>query len=502
MVTSSNSHAVPNAPPVTHETVVVDGVLRHPSTGLKVLVVGGGPGGYLTALECWRKGIDVEVLEKNSSNSPVGDVFFLNPSGLASLKYYPKLLDEYQRCSWDVVVNICKLGGGSIIPTFDFEWNRPDVPQHAAWPLRVRTMVARAPFTSMLYDQCVRLGIKVTFGVNVLSYSENAAEGTASIIVDDGPQFTADIVVAADGLGTKSTKIVLGQPMRATPTGFSIARVLYSLDQVQDSPLLDQLRHLKRPELRVASGVDFHFALGLANDAALVSITSLDNGTADESWAQGITPEEALSRVPDVSEVDPLIIELIRKIPSENPFVSWKLCWRNPQERWTSPGGRIVQVGDSAHTFIPTSLMGAATALEDAQSLAECLRLAGKKEAALGAKIHELLRHRRVTILQRSGFANRDESHQGGMEVVLENAMENDPFRMGKWVWTHNAESYATEKFSQARAYLEAGTTFEHTNIPPGFQWEPGWTMEGQVEKEKQGIKYGNLKLNGDWSIY
>lgn len=37
--------------------------------------------------------------------------------------------------------------------------------------------------------------------------------------------------------------------------------------------------------------------------------------------------------------------------------------------------------------------MGASTALEDAQSLPECLRLAGKAQANLGTKVHEFIRY-------------------------------------------------------------------------------------------------------------
>jgi NADPH-dependent 2,4-dienoyl-CoA reductase/sulfur reductase-like enzyme len=59
-------------PKVIHETIIVDGVLRYPPTGTKVVIVGGGPGGYHTALECWRKGHDVELLEKNEANTPIG----------------------------------------------------------------------------------------------------------------------------------------------------------------------------------------------------------------------------------------------------------------------------------------------------------------------------------------------------------------------------------------------------------------------------------------------
>lgn len=59
-------------PTPTHESTVVDGVLRWPLTGVNVVVAGGGPCGYLTALECWRKGHNVAVVEKNTENSTIG----------------------------------------------------------------------------------------------------------------------------------------------------------------------------------------------------------------------------------------------------------------------------------------------------------------------------------------------------------------------------------------------------------------------------------------------
>ena len=87
------------------------------------------------------------------------------------------------------------------------------------------------------------------------------------------------------------------------------------------------------------------------------------------------------------------------------------------------------------------------------------------------------------------------------MEAALKSAVDNDPLRMGKWVWMHNSERYATDKFAQALAHLETGAPFEHTNISPGFRWEEGWTMDKELEKEKLGIKTENLKRNGDWSV-
>lgn len=77
-------------PKPTHESTFLDGVLRWPSTGLKVLIVGGGPAGLLTALECWKEGHDVEVVEKNSKNSTIGEPCFL----------YMKQKDRIIRNKW------------------------------------------------------------------------------------------------------------------------------------------------------------------------------------------------------------------------------------------------------------------------------------------------------------------------------------------------------------------------------------------------------------------
>lgn len=51
---------------------VVDGVHRLPSTGISILIVGAGVGGLMLAIEAWRQGHDVQVLERNDGVSPIG----------------------------------------------------------------------------------------------------------------------------------------------------------------------------------------------------------------------------------------------------------------------------------------------------------------------------------------------------------------------------------------------------------------------------------------------
>ena len=41
---------------------------------------------------------------------------------------------------------------------------------------------------------------------------------------------------------------------------------------------------------------------------------------------------------------------------------------RDPQQKWTSPAGRVIQLGDAAHAFLPNSSNGGTQAMEDAPS--------------------------------------------------------------------------------------------------------------------------------------
>ena len=51
---------------------IVDGVRRYPANGVRIIVVGAGNGGLQAALECWRKGCEIEVLERAAKISAIG----------------------------------------------------------------------------------------------------------------------------------------------------------------------------------------------------------------------------------------------------------------------------------------------------------------------------------------------------------------------------------------------------------------------------------------------
>jgi len=88
---------------------------------------------------------------------------------------------------------------------------------------------------------------------------------------------------------------------------------------------------------------------------------------------------------------DPAFLAVIAQTPAQG-VVDYQLKWRDPNPKWASDGGLILQLGDSAHSFLPTSANGATQAMEDGISIAACLRLAGKNNISLATRIHTALR--------------------------------------------------------------------------------------------------------------
>ncbi|ETS77146.1 hypothetical protein PFICI_11020 [Pestalotiopsis fici W106-1] len=462
-------------------TRLVDNVLRYPKSGINVLVVGAGPSGLLAAIECWRK----------------GDILALGPSAVAVFRHFPSLLQDYYDVGLDCESVVLHIDGKVAVPPMEFEPNRPGVAPHAAFPIRSNTIIGRYDMTNILYKQCVRLDIPIRWNVQIASYEEDAVSKKGRAIATDGTVFEADLVLAADGLGSRSHALTLGKPVRAVSTGYSIYRAAIWTEDLTDTPLIDQyLKEQTRPQARIYAGHNQHIVLVVSKRLVSIAITLPNDiqGQALESWSTTISTEELISSLP-APDYDPLFLEALRAFP-KNSVVKWDLCMRDPQPHWTSKEGHVLQLGDSAHSFIPTSANGATVAMEDGASIAECLRLSDKAGPHLAAKVHELLRFERVSLIQLMGLVNRANFHREGHEEAKQ---LQSRIVQGKWLWGHRSEEYAADNFARAAAHLISGVPFQNRNVPPGYVHE-GWTLEDQIAREKQGIVV-DLTKNGDWSL-
>lgn len=105
-----------------------------------------------------------------------------------------------------------------------------------------------------------------------------------------------------------------------------------------------------------------------------------------------------------------------------------------------------------------------------------------------------------MSILQQTGFLNREELHNANIEAMRKDQKNAKIgfFRIGRWVWNHDPVEYVQKNFAACLAHLVEGKPFQNTNIPPGHVYKP-WNLESEKQRMMADIK-SDLKQNGDWS--
>ncbi|KAK8026127.1 hypothetical protein PG990_003950 [Apiospora arundinis] len=507
---------------------------RCPPSGISILIVGAGPAGLFAALECWRKGHDVRVIERSPRPTTAGDHFSIAPQIARHINTrWPGLAQQNEAIADDPWLSLHTITGETIKGPAPILWKDDDNNDgnDDDDPLLPRRFYRhhRAKFLRMLMVAVRRAGIEITYSRRVVNYYEDAARQVAGVRIsgESGSSVSettttmeeeADLVVAADGVGTKSHGAVNGHDIRAESSGYSLYRTCFPVARLAPYPAL---AHYLRPldnghslvHVWAGRGVSFYFCR-YPDLVGWAMQHKADEETASESWGSLVPVEKVLqfaeSLFPDDDDGDG---GLPRPAPGPDPrvpddgVVDWKLLLRDPQPRVASPAGRVVQVGDSAHTFLPSSGDGANQGMEDAISLASCLHVGGSKSNIEWAvKVHNKLRFERVACAQIVGFlrfkqtihpppSSDDDDLCSSSSTAPTCASSSSSSatttakppidlrsRLCRWQWSHDPE--------------QRGTPFRNTNVPRGYEYQP-WTFGEVMGLVAQG-KF--LELGGDWS--
>ncbi|KAH8667967.1 putative 3-hydroxybenzoate 6-hydroxylase 1 [Tricladium varicosporioides] len=474
-------------------------------TGIDVLVVGTGLAGLTAALECHRKGMNVRVLERNSTTNTAGDMFFMGLSSTGLFKHWPEMQREFNTISLhDAYIETRKHSGEVMVKPMrvsDRLHAQGLDPSRPPGTFQMRPLIYK-----MFVKQVERVGIPVYFNQHVVDYFENSETGKGGVMTKEGKTYEADLVIAADGVGSKSQKLVGGQ-VRAVQSGRAMWRAAFPIENLDKNPEVKQTFSMvdgingRHPVVRtfLAPG---GYALTFTRSDLMIWIINHDvTGTEEESWNHTIEVQEVLDNLdnPNIPQWAPIFKELIKCTPPKT-IINFNLLWRNPQPSWLSPGAHVVQIGDAAHSFLPASGNGATQAIEDAISLATCLQKGGKEKISQSLRAHVRFRFIRTACAQKMGFSSADLLQETDWDKVKIDPKKSVP-KMPKWVWNHDPEAYAEQYYDAAVESMKKGIRFDEDesvppNFPPGYKYEP-WTIEQIIEDKKAGRE---TKLgSGNW---
>lgn len=338
---------------------------------MDALVIGGGVAGPATAMALRKAGLDVRVLEAyDRPADDAGSFLTVAPNGLHALEVLG--VDHGDLGGFDTPTMQMRNETGRLVAT---------VPQSApGGGLRSQT-VRRADLYAALRDAAARRGIAVEHGKRLVD-AEVGPDGRVTATFADGTTATADLLVGADGLRSRTRRLLDPDAPRPRWTG-----------------LLNSGGYARGVDVPGDDGV---FTMVFGGRAFFAYVR---RGPGDVWWfanvPQHAEPSDAdlAAWTPDawraelrrlVADDDSPALALIDATPTIDGPWSTRDLPRVPV--WHR--GPIGLVGDAAHAISPTSGQGASLAVEDGLVLARCLRDLGDPAAAFDA--FDGLRRRRV----------------------------------------------------------------------------------------------------------
>jgi FAD-dependent urate hydroxylase len=321
----------------------------------KVVIVGGGVGGCAVALALRGAGVQVEIHEK------YGD-FQGRATGFSIWAYAIKrLLDfGFDRERLD------RIGR---------EMVRQDIYSQEGeltMSLPVREVSATVGAPSMDIDRR-RLQEEIVdlLGDGVYQFGSEAVavrqdDGSATVELTDGSTATGDLVIACDGIHS-----IVRDSFNDTPD-FKIA----------SSDVVEGIAEFEHPWL-----ADGHH-VQVWGRGRRAGIGGLGGGRVRWFFGGIVRPDE-----PDIDQAEmirradglPEIVAAVVSATDPSQIVRARIAHAYPVEHWHD--GRVVLLGDAAHTLSPFAGMGACSAIEDAAQLVEQLMSSKSLEEAIAAYV-------------------------------------------------------------------------------------------------------------------
>jgi 2-polyprenyl-6-methoxyphenol hydroxylase-like FAD-dependent oxidoreductase len=350
---------------------------------MKALIIGGGMAGPVTGMALRQAGIDSTVYEAYDRTADgVGAFLTLAVNGLAALRELG-LNDLVCGMGFDTPTMIAEMDGRQLV-RFSFGDPLPDGTHNQT--------ITRADLYGVLRDEAVRRGVPIEYGRRLVS-AESTSDGVVATFAD-GTTATGDLLIGADGL--RSVTRTLVDPDAPAP---------------RYVPLLNAGGYARGVDLPGEPGV-MHMFFGrrcffgyvLRPDGEVWWFANPPQARElPASELAAITPERWRAKLRELFADDDF--PALRVIDAtEQIFSGWNTYDFPTVPVWHRD--RMIIIGDAAHATSPASGQGASMALEDAVTLAKCLRDLPDVPTAFAT--YENLRRTRVERVVAQGKRNGD----------------------------------------------------------------------------------------------
>ncbi|KAH6721740.1 putative monooxygenase [Leptodontidium sp. 2 PMI_412] len=368
---------------------------------MEIIIVGAGIGGLSTALSLALAGHAVTVLEASPTLAEIGAGVQLTPNATRSFWKWGLGPDILSHAVLPSSFNIRRDTDDSLLASVSFR----EFQDRYGAPYLV---IHRADIHRILHEHGVKAGVKVRLGCKVVGYD---FEG-GGVTLESGEVLKADLVIAVDGIKSFARGAFLGNADEKweEKTGWAAYRLMAPVEALKANPLT---AHLGQDyNCNCWTGDDRSVMTYLVKNAQMLNIVLSHPDDVDTT---GWTSEEYKTEISKTfKDVSPTLQALL--VATKPEVQNWPVYQVKSLAKWVSDSGKFVLVGDAAHAMAFYLSMGVSLAVEDAETLTECVAL---MESRGGGLAHAMGVFERVR--KRRSEAVRDASlHAGNMLHVKE----------------------------------------------------------------------------------
>jgi 2-polyprenyl-6-methoxyphenol hydroxylase-like FAD-dependent oxidoreductase len=306
----------------------------------KVAIAGSGVAGLAAAIQLAKAGVQVDVFEAKPELGALGSGISLQGNAL-------RVFDALG--AWDDIraagfafegLNLRAPGPGAPVVAAlpDVKTGGPDYPAAMGMP--------RPELARILLEHAQKAGANVRFGARITDLDARANEAVA-VTVDGEPAGEYDLLIGADGLNS-TVRELIGIQTKPEPTGMGIWRTFVS-----------RPAEVERSELYYGGPVYIAGYTPTGEDSMYAFLVE----KAQDRF--GVSDEEATRIMLEESRAYDGPWNAIRADLEAGAHANYTWFTKHlVEEPWNR--GRVVIIGDAAHSCPPTIAQGAAQGLEDA----------------------------------------------------------------------------------------------------------------------------------------
>ncbi|KAF2003492.1 FAD/NAD(P)-binding domain-containing protein [Amniculicola lignicola CBS 123094] len=421
---------------------------------LNIIIVGAGIGGLSAAILLRQQGHHITVLEQSRFANELGAAVHLAPNANGLLRRMGLFAEEGGANPTLAMTQF--LPDGKVMFSVDLT-KMSKMWQHE-WLLAHRVKLHEALKKLATGEEGKGRPVELRTSSKVKSVD---TKGTVAL--ESGEELQAEIVVGADGIHSRTRKVLPGgADMKTFGSGKSAFRFL-----------MPRERALANPETKKFAEREGHLAMFMGRDRRVVIYPTMNNTLlnfvcihpTEESevkadgndWQQ----QAHLGKMLEIyKDFEPALVMLL-SMADEETLKVWELLDMEQLPTWTD--GQLVCIGDAAHPFTPHQGQGAGQAIEDAASLAVMFPLGVPiSEIPERLQLYQKCRYERASRIQEySRIVGKDLGSGPPLD-----ANEYTGYNFGHDEWDYSSQ--------QLRKYLWAKRPNAYWRMPTSFGPMPG----------------------------